>query len=541
MLQSSMRVAALVSLSLVIVIPDAFGRGGGGGGRGGGHSVSGGRSFSGGHSFSAGRSFSGGRSFSAGRNYSAPRSSYASRNYSAPRNSNSYSVMRSASARSHSAPRQIAAPRHNATPQHVATSKHGARPNVNAPRTAISHPVSQARVGVAYAQTARVPGHSFASVHRNLARAGIATGRSGFHLANAGSRALGARALHNRFVAGRFAANGIHGRNYAHAATFRGHYANRFWHRHFVPRLVVLGWAGPLFWPYAYDDFVSYTFYPSAYDTFWPYAYDDVYDGIFGRYAYGNAPVRVIAGKPAPNGVAMSSSPAVTGPVRTRTDICKADTATSLTEWPIEQIALAVEPTDAQRTALDELRAATAKAVDVLKTACPNDLPSTPTGRIAAMQKRLDVMLLAVRMVRPKLDAFYQTLSDEQKARFNAIDPDNAARSNERDLIEACSARASGISSLPVDRIEQAVRPNEVQRVALKELRDAISSSVNLLTSECPTYRALTPVGRVEAMEQRLHSMSRAVKTLQPALDRFYGTLTDEQKERFNRLAPAQS
>ena len=68
-----------------------------------------------------------------------------------------------------------------------------------------------------------------------------------------------------------------------------------------------------------------------------------------------------------------------------------------------------------------------------------------------------------------------------------------------------------------------------------------MSASVNLLTSECPTYRALTPIGRVEAMEQRLDAMSRAVQMLQPALDRFYGTLTDEQKERFNRLAPAQS
>jgi hypothetical protein len=324
-------------------------------------------------------------------------------------------------------------------------------------------------------------------------------------------------------------------------ATFRGHYAHRFWHRHFVPRLVVLGWAGPLFWPYAYDDFVGYTFYPYAYDTFWPYAYDDVYDGIFGRYAYGNAPVRVTAGEPAPDGVTITQRPAVAGPVRTRTDICKTDTATSLTEWPIEQIALAVEPTDAQRAALDALRAATAKAVEVLKTACPNDLPSTPTGRIAAMQKRLDVMLLAVRTVRPALGKFYQALSDEQKARFNAISPEEAAQTNERDLSAACGARASGISSLPIDRIEQTIRPNEVQRAALKDLRDAMSASVNQLTSECPTYRALTPVGRVEAMEQRLDAMSRAVQTLQPALDRFYGTLSDEQKERFNRLAPAQS
>ena len=92
-----------------------------------------------------------------------------------------------------------------------------------------------------------------------------------------------------------------------------------------------------------------------------------------------------------------------------------------------------------------------------------------------------------------------------------------------------------------MDRIEQTVRPNEAQRVALNGVRDAMAESTNLLKSDCPTERALTPTGRVEAMEQRLDAMSRAVQTLQPALDRFYGTLSDEQKERFNRLGPAQS
>src|SRR4029434_8872784 len=38
---------------------------------------------------------------------------------------------------------------------------------------------------------------------------------------------------------------------------------------------------------------------------------------------------------------------------------------------------------------------------------------------------------------------------------------------------------------------------------ALKELQDATSEAVNLLSSDCPTYRALTPVGRLQAMEQR--------------------------------------
>jgi hypothetical protein len=41
-------------------------------------------------------------------------------------------------------------------------------------------------------------------------------------------------------------------------------------------------------------------------------------------------------------------------------------------------------------------------------------------------------------------------------------------------------------------------------------------------------------------MEQRLDAMLRAVDTVQPALAKFYGSLSDEQKERFNQLAPGQ-
>ena len=33
---------------------------------------------------------------------------------------------------------------------------------------------------------------------------------------------------------------------------------------------------------------------------------------------------------------------------------------------------------------------------------------------------------------------------------------------------------------------------------------------------------------------------ARAVQTVQPALEKFYGSLGDEQKERFNRLSPTQ-
>ena len=61
------------------------------------------------------------------------------------------------------------------------------------------------------------------------------------------------------------------------------------------------------------------------------------------------------------------------------------------------------------------------KAVQGLQAACPDDVPLTPVGRLEAMEKRLEAMLQAAKLVQPALDEFYATLSSEQKARFNAL------------------------------------------------------------------------------------------------------------------------
>src|SRR5262249_53676236 len=197
-----------------------------------------------------------------------------------------------------------------------------------------------------------------------------------------------------------------------------------------------------------------------------------------------------------------------------------------------------VEPDEAQRAGLEELKTAMGKAVEILKAGCPTDLPSTPTGRIEAMRVRLSAMLEAVRTVRAPLATFYALLNDEQKARFNAVpsgqDQNEPARP---DLSILCSERASGIANVPIRRMELAVRPDEVQRASLRALQDAIAQAAALLRTDCPTSRPITPVVRIETMEQRLDTMLRAINIVQPVLQKFYGSLTDEQKERFNRLA----
>jgi hypothetical protein len=80
-----------------------------------------------------------------------------------------------------------------------------------------------------------------------------------------------------------------------------------------------------------------------------------------------------------------------------------------------------------QRAALEEVQDATAKAADMLKATCQPDDVVTPPARLFALAKRLDTILEAVKLVRPALDNFYATLSDEQKAQFEAIGPKRIA------------------------------------------------------------------------------------------------------------------
>jgi len=92
-------------------------------------------------------------------------------------------------------------------------------------------------------------------------------------------------------------------------------------------------------------------------------------------------------------------------------------------KWPAEEVDARLRPTDTQRASLVALQDASAKAADMLKTSCQAGDAISPPARLAAVGKRLDTMLQAVKLVRSALDDFYGSLSDEQKAQFEAIGP----------------------------------------------------------------------------------------------------------------------
>jgi hypothetical protein len=90
-------------------------------------------------------------------------------------------------------------------------------------------------------------------------------------------------------------------------------------------------------------------------------------------------------------------------------------------QWPTDEIEARLHPSDTQRAALKGLQDADARAADILNNAClPEDATTLP-ARLDAVDGRLDAMLQAVSLVSAALADFYGTLSDEQKAQFEAI------------------------------------------------------------------------------------------------------------------------
>ncbi len=75
-------------------------------------------------------------------------------------------------------------------------------------------------------------------------------------------------------------------------------------------------------------------------------------------------------------------------------------------------------PNEAQRPRFDRVKEAFARAREIAQAGCPTEPPLTIPSRLAAAEKRLATMLDAVRTIRPVLDEYYASLTEEQKARL---------------------------------------------------------------------------------------------------------------------------
>jgi hypothetical protein len=86
------------------------------------------------------------------------------------------------------------------------------------------------------------------------------------------------------------------------------------------------------------------------------------------------------------------------------------------------------------------------------------------------------------------------------------------------------------VTNLPIDQIRQTVHPTADQEAALDDLSAASTQASDVIKSSCPSSVPLTPIGRLDAAEQRLDATIKAIKVVYSPLERFYEALSDEQR-----------
>jgi len=116
----------------------------------------------------------------------------------------------------------------------------------------------------------------------------------------------------------------------------------------------------------------------------------------------------------------------------------------------------------------------------------------------------------------------------------------NPTPNEPNELAQMCGEDSREIAGLPIDRIQQALAPNDEQRKALDDLANASMQAAQTIKAACPTQVVSTAPARLAAMQSRLEAMISAVKLIEPPLDHFYGLLNDEQKARLTALGQDQ-
>ncbi len=335
-------------------------------------------------------------------------------------------------------------------------------------------------------------------------------------------------------------------------------------------------WAGPVFWPFFFGDALTFALWPYAsYDPFfvygpdllltsifWPgpsfrpsYAYNPYYDespfDIYGNtpYATDYAHYAYHRGRWRHRHYEARSVTEANLDAEANVALTCGSLAPGVINLPIDPIERVIRSTDAQVAMLNDLEAASAQADKILRLSCPTEVPLTPVGRLDAVAKRIQAVIEALQILRPPLTTLYNSLDDEQKDRFAAIGAQSryrrariARENTPASSLGLCKRQAETFTLLPVQRIEEAIKPTDQQKAAFDALKSASAKAGAELDASCPADVQETLTGRLDTVAKRLDALTDAVNTVKPALTDFYDTLTDEQKARFNvigRASPA--
>jgi hypothetical protein len=187
-----------------------------------------------------------------------------------------------------------------------------------------------------------------------------------------------------------------------------------------------------------------------------------------------------------------------------------------------------IAPTTAQQPLLQKLGAALALANGYLIKSCPAEIPPSPAERLQLMESQIDVMTMALEIVRVPLQKFEQSLDDTQRARFSGL-------MTNKDTTPVCAEKPEP-ADWPMPALKQALQPTADQEAALGELQRAFNRASAGLNAICSDRVPRMPSARLQAIEARLDATWVAVQTIQVAIVEFQKQLDGEQQARLNAL-----
>jgi hypothetical protein len=167
-----------------------------------------------------------------------------------------------------------------------------------------------------------------------------------------------------------------------------------------------------------------------------------------------------------------------------------------LRNMPLDGVAEMVKPTEQQRDALEQIRAAARNASEAPSSACPENLPASVPERLDTLSRTLGAMAASLAALRPTFARFYDLLNDEQKARLVAktVSTDSQSRSDDKSRSlqnqdvtnrrgeSSCQQWVLYLKSWPVRQIEDRASLSDDQRAALYELTAAIYRAASKLS-----------------------------------------------------------
>jgi hypothetical protein len=210
------------------------------------------------------------------------------------------------------------------------------------------------------------------------------------------------------------------------------------------------------------------------------------------------------------------------------------DDAGEFAGLPIKQVRQGILLSEEQRATLDDLANASVKAAQIIRAACPVEVALTPSGRLAAMQQRLEAMKSAIAFVTTPFETFYELLDDDQKGKLAELSGQRAPFAPKVPAIQSCTPPE--VLPWPGSEIEARLHLNDLQREGLDALQRMSALARNTLNFNCQPDENLDPPDRLATADTRLDAILDAIKLLRPALDDFFATLSDEQKARFETI-----